>query len=163
MARQSHHIGIDIGSSQVRIVVAQQELEQENITVRGAGAAEMQGMQKGVITDIDEAVKSVNRALDSAERVVGSPVEQAYVSVNGSHIGSQNSRGVIAVSRADGEITPEDVDRVINAAQAISLPANREILHVLPQNFIVDGQEHVQDPIGMTGVRLEVETHVIDG
>ncbi|MBI3256090.1 MAG: cell division protein FtsA, partial [Candidatus Andersenbacteria bacterium] len=98
-----------------------------------------------------------------AERISGVPIERAYVSVNGAHISSQNSKGVIAVSRADGEITPDDVARVINAAQAISMPNNREILHVLPQNFIVDGQEYIHDPVGMTGVRLEVEAHIIEG
>lgn len=164
MARTSFLAGIDIGSSGVRVVVAQRDAQSEGeLTIMGVGNVPMAGMQRGVITDIDEAVKATSSALDAAERITGSPVERAYVSVNGSHIASQNSRGVIAVSRADGEITPEDVDRVINAAQAISLPANREILHVLAQNFIVDGQEHVQDPVGMTGVRLEVETHVIDG
>jgi len=123
----------------------------------------MTGMQKGVVTDVDDVVKALSVALDVAERVAGVPIEKAYVSINGSHISSQNSRGVIAVSRADGEITAEDVTRVINAAQAVSLPSNREILHVLPQNFIVDGHENIHDPVGMTGVRLEVEAHMIDG
>jgi cell division protein FtsA len=163
MSRQSYITGIDVGSSQVRVVIAQKDPQSEEHKVIGVGSAPMAGMQKGVVTDVDEAVASVSKALDTAERIAGVPVERAYVSINGSHISSQNSRGVIAVSRADGEITPEDVDRVINAAQAISLPANREILHVLPQNFIVDGQEHIHDPVGMTGVRLEVEAHIIEG
>ena len=163
MARVNYFTGIDIGSSQVRVVVAQKDSQTEEIRVLGVGTAPMSGMQKGVVTDVEESVQSVSKALDSAERIAGVPVERAYVSINGSHVSSQNSRGVIAVSRADGEITPDDVDRVINAAQAISLPANREILHVLPQNFIVDGQEHIHDPVGMTGVRLEVEAHIIEG
>lgn len=163
MARPSLYTGIDIGSSQVRVVVAQVDPASDQPTIRGVGTASMSGMQRGVITDIEEAVKAVSAALNVAERIAGSPVERAYISVNGSHISSQNSRGVIAVSRADGQITPEDVARVINAAQAISLPANREILHVLSQNFIVDGQGNIQDPVGMTGVRLEVEAHVIEG
>jgi len=137
--------------------------DEETPTILGVGTAEMEGMQKGVINDVDDAVRSVSKALDVAERVAGVPIDRAYVSVNGSHISAQNSRGVIAVSRADGEITVEDVDRVVNAAQAVSLPSNREILHVLPQNFVVDGQEHIEDPVGMTGVRLEVETHMVDG
>lgn len=163
MAKGNHFIGIDVGSSTIRVVVAHKEQQSDIPTILGIGTSQMVGMQKGVVIDVEEAVQSMSRALDAAERVAGVPIERAYVSVNGSHIASQNSRGVIAVSRADGEITPDDVDRVINAAQAISLPANREILHVLPQNYIVDGQEHIHDPVGMTGVRLEVEAHIIEG
>ena len=163
MARSNYYTGIDIGSSVVRVIVAQSDAPEEEIKILGTGTAPMEGMQKGAVTDVESAVESLNKALDMAERIAGVPLERAYVSVNGSHISSQNSRGVIAVSRADGEITGDDVARVVNAAQAISLPANREILHVLPQNFIVDGQEHISDPVGMTGVRLEVETHIIEG
>lgn len=165
MAREHYVTGIDIGSSVLRVAVAQPSVEGEDSqpTILGVAAESMEGMQKGVITDVEAAVGAIGRALDKAERVAGVPIERAYVSINGSHIMSQNSRGVIAVSRADGEITSDDVARVINAAQAISLPSNREIIHVLPQNFIVDGQEHIHDPVGMTGVRLEVETHIIEG
>jgi len=163
MARVTHLTGIDLGTSLARVAVAQIDPDAEAPTVLGIGTAEMEGMQKGVVTDVDDAVRSLSKALDTAERVAGVPIDKAYVSINGSHIASQNSRGVIAVSRVDGEITLEDVTRVINAAQAVSLPTNREILHVLPQNYIVDGHEHITDPVGMTGVRLEVETHMIDG
>lgn len=163
MARPNHYIGIDLGSSSVRVIVVQMEPDKDAPTILGVGAAPTAGMQKGVITDVEEATTAMTRALDMAERISGVPIEHAYVSVNGAHISSQNSRGVIAVSRADGEITADDVARVINAAQAISLPNNREILHVLPQNFIVDGQEFIHDPVGMTGVRLEVEAHIIEG
>lgn len=163
MARATYVLGVDVGSATVRAVVAKLGGEAEQPAIVGVGVAPMQGMQRGVVTDVEEAVRAVSAALDSAERMAGFPLERGYVSINGAHLASQNSRGVIAVSRADGEISPDDVARVINAAQAISLPSNREILHVLPQNFIVDGQEHIHDPVGMTGVRLEVETHVIDG
>lgn len=163
MARESYYTGIDVGSSHVRVVVAQLDQATHAPVILGIGTAPMRGMQKGVITDVEEAVAAGSYALDVAERIGGIPIERAYISINGSHISSQNSRGVIAVSRADGEITADDVARVINAAQAISLPSNREILHVLPQNFIVDGQEYIHDPVGMTGVRLEVETHIIEG
>jgi len=165
MTREQQITGIDVGSHSVRVVVAQVNAaaDTDPITILGSAVEPMQGVQKGVVNDVEEAVKSVSKALDVAERISGLPIEHAYVSINGSHIMSQNSRGVIAVSRADGEITSDDVARVINAAQAISLPSNREILHVLPQNFIVDGQENIHDPVGMTGVRLEVETHIIEG
>lgn len=163
MAREYNVTGIDIGSSTVRAVTAQISKGAVEPTVMGVGSAPMAGVQKGVVTDVEEAVQSLSKALDEAERMSGFPIERAFVSINGAHISSQNSRGVIAVGRADGEIASDDVDRVINAAQAVSLPNNREILHVLPQNFIVDGQEQIHDPVGMTGVRLEVETHIISG
>lgn len=163
MTRPVYVTGVDAGSAVVRVVVAQVHPEASVPTVLGLGTAPASGIQKGVVTDVDEAVRSLSRALDVAERVAGVEIDRAYVSINGSHLRSQNSRGVIAVSRADGEITPDDVTRVINAAQAVSLPSNREIVHVLPQGFIVDGHEKIHDPVGMTGVRLEVETHMIDG
>jgi cell division protein FtsA len=159
MNRPHIYTAIDIGSSAVRVVVAQKNPQAEDgeVKILGVGRAPMSGMQKGVVTDVEEAVACLGTALDVAERISGIPVEKASVSVNGAHLVSQELRGVIAISRADGEITADDVDRVINAAQAISLPPNREILHILPQNYIVDGQEHIQDSVGMTGVRLEVE------
>jgi cell division protein FtsA len=163
MAHAKHLVGIDVGSAMVRVAVAQIENDNDLPTILGVGSAAVEGVQKGVVSDVEDAVRSLSQALDMAEKVAGVPIERAYVSVNGSHISSQNSRGVIAVSRADGEITTEDVARVINAAQAVSLQSNREILHVLPQNFIVDGQENIHDPVGMTGVRLEVETHMVEG
>lgn len=163
MARDSYLTGIDVGSYAVRVVVAKYEAASGQVVLMGVGESAMEGMQKGVVTDVEEAVASVSRALDVAERISGVPVERAYVSINGVHITSQSSRGVIAVSRADGEITADDVVRVVNAAQAISLPNNREILHVLPQDYVVDGQERIHDPVGMTGVRLEVDAHIVDG
>jgi len=166
MARELYVTGIDVGSANVRVVVGQApgpDQEKQLPTILGSAIEPTEGVQKGVITDVEATVRSITKALDRAERIAGVPIERAYVSINGSHIMSQNSRGVIAVSRADGEITPDDVTRVINAAQAISLPSNREILHVLPQEFVVDGQEHIHDPVGMNGVRLEVETHIIEG
>lgn len=163
MPREQYFAGIDLGSATVRVVVAKRETPQSELLLMGVGEAPMGGIQKGVVTDVEEAVAGLSRALDVAERVSGVPVEQAYVSMNGAHISSQSSRGVIAVSRADGEITVDDVSRVINAAQAVSLPNNREILHVLPQDFVVDGQERIHDPVGMTGVRLEVDAHIVEG
>lgn len=163
MSKEVYLTGIDLGSATVRVVVAKRESATGQVLVMGVGESPVEGMQKGVVTDVESAVASLTRALDMAERVSGIPVERAYVSINGAHMSSQSSRGVIAVSRADGEITAEDVVRVVNAAQAISLPNNREILHVLPQDFVVDGQERIHDPVGMTGVRLEVDAHMVEG
>jgi len=156
-------VGLDVGTTTTRVVVATLDEEQDKPSVLGIGAVPSSGIQKGVVTDVEETIQSVSRALDAAEQMAGIPIERATVSIGGAHVSSQNSRGVIAVSRADGEISEDDIARVVNAAQAISIPSNREILHVIPQQFIVDGQEGITDPLGMTGVRLEVDAHIIEG
>lgn len=163
MSKDDLIVGLDIGTTTTRVVVASMHPEEEKPSVLGVGSVVSSGIQKGVVTDVEETIQSVGRALDSAEQMSGVPIDDAIVSIGGSHISSQNSRGVIAVSRADGEISEDDITRVVNAAQAISIPSNREILHVIPQQFVVDGQEGITDPIGMTGVRLEVDAHIIEG
>jgi cell division protein FtsA len=120
-------------------------------------------LRKGIVVNVEEAASAIESCIQEAERMAGHPCKSAFVGVAGGHISSLNSKGVIAVSRADGEIAPEDVERAIDAAQAVSLPSNREILHVLPRNFIIDGQEGIKDPVGMSGVRLEVEAHIVTG
>lgn len=164
MAREETVVGLDVGTTTVRALVGQSAPEPEGKPhILGVGVAPSSGMQRGVVTDIEETIRSVSHALDAAERMAGVPIDHAAVSVSGAHMSSMNSRGVIAVSRADGEISEEDVTRAVGAAQAISLPSNREILHVIPQHFIVDGQSGITDPRGMTGVRLEVDVHIIEG
>lgn len=164
MAREGIAVGLDVGTTAVRVLVAQMPPDPaEKPKVIGVSAEPAAGIQRGVVTDVEETVRSVSRALDAAERMAGVPIDRATVSVGGAHLNSLNSRGVIAVSRADGEISEDDIARVIAAAQAVSLPSNREILHVIPQHFIVDGQGGITDPRGMTGVRLEVDTHIIEG
>jgi len=162
MARTEHIIGLDIGTTLIRCIVAQRS-GSESPTILGIGSAPSLGIRRGAVVDVEETVNAISKALDNAEKITGVPVEHAYVALGGSHIQSQLSKGVIAVSKADGEITEDDVSRVINAAQAVSLPSNREIIHVIPKDYIVDGQEGVKDPVGMTGVRLEVIAHIIDG
>lgn len=163
MAKEEIIVGLDIGSSVVRVLVGQYAAADEKPHIIGVGIAPSSGIRRGVIVDVEEAVGSISTALEKAERITGIPIESAYVSIGGAHVTSQLSRGVIAVSRADGEIGEDDVSRVIEAAQAISLPSNREILHVIPKTFLVDDQEGIKDPIGMSGVRLEVEAHIIQG
>lgn len=163
MAKEELLVGVDVGTTTVRVVVCARSGEDDRPSVLGVGAVPSSGIQKGVVTDVEETIDSVGRALDTAERMAGVPVDRATVSIGGPHVSSQNSRGVIAVSRADNEISEDDITRVVNAAQAISLPSNREILHVIPQHFIVDGQGGITDPLGMTGVRLEVDAHIIEG
>ncbi len=118
-------------------------------------------MHKGVITSIEDAISSVSSCLEKVERMTGVQVERASVGISGSHIVSQESKGVIAVSRADGEIREDDVARALDAARTVATPLNYEILHVLPKSFIIDGQSGIKDPVGMTGIRLEVDAQII--
>ncbi|HSX19420.1 MAG TPA: cell division protein FtsA, partial [Candidatus Saccharimonadales bacterium] len=155
-------VGIDVGSSKISTVIATVE-DESKIHVIGVATAASRGLRKGQVVDIDEAVASITQSLEAAERMAGYSVGAAFVSVDGTHVESQNSKGVVAVANPNGEITEDDVARVVEAARAISLPSTKEILHVIPRNFIVDSQAGIKDPIGMTGVRLEVETHMVTG
>ncbi len=163
MAREQILTGLDIGSSTIRVVVGQVNPHDNKIHVLGAAENPAEGVNKGAITSIEDAVSSISGALEKAERMTGIPIEHAFVGINGSHITSQDSHGVIAVSKSDGEIREEDVERVIEAAQAVATPPNYEILHVVPRSFTVDNQKGVKDPIGMTGIRLEVDAQIIQG
>lgn len=161
MAKEQIFVGLDIGSSMIRVVVGKQESELGTPSIIGVGEAQSLGIRRGVIVDIDEAVSSISEALEKAERMTGLTIDHAVVSVGGAQITSQESHGVVAVARADGEITENDVVRVVDASQAISIPANREIIHVIPKTFTVDGQAGIKDPVGMSGIRLEVDTQII--
>lgn len=156
---------IDLGSSKTATVVAQIVTDEgsyeQKINVIGVSSFPSKGVKKGQIVNIEEAVESAISSIEAAERMAGHNLDAAYVSLGGAHIHSQNSHGVVAVSGPTGEILTTDIERVIEAASAISLPASREIVHVLPREYIVDGESGVKDPVGMSGVRLEVETHVV--
>lgn len=155
--------GLDIGSTAVRVAVGQRMHDGEKETIQIIGAAEVPsaGVNKGVITSIEDAISSVSAALEKVERMTGIQAESALVGISGSHVVSQESKGVVAVSRSDGEIREEDVERALDAARTVATPLNYEILHVLPKSFTVDGQEGVKDPVGMTGIRLEVDAQII--
>jgi cell division protein FtsA len=157
--------GIELGSSKIATVIAQISTNpttlESSVSVAGVAASESKGIRKGQIVDIEEAVESVIASVEAAERMAGYHLESAYVALGGAHLHSQNSHGVVAVSDPDGEISADDVERVVQAASAISLPQSREIIHVLPSEFIVDGEAGVKDAVGMSGVRLEVETHIV--
>ncbi|MBL8029858.1 MAG: cell division protein FtsA [Candidatus Doudnabacteria bacterium] len=161
MAKESYITGLDIGTSHIRAV--QGKVKPDGLSVQIIGAAEVPsaGLRKGVVVDIEEAVSCISTALERVERMTGVPVDSANISVSGSHVTSQNSHGVIAVSRADGEITEADIVRVVDASQAISIPSNREVLHVFPKSFTLDGQSGIKDPAGMSGIRLEVESIIV--
>ena len=163
MAKEEIITGLDIGSTAIRIVVGQLNPNDNKIHVLGAAEQTAEGVNKGSITSIEDAVSSISGALEKVERMTGIPVEHVFVGINGSHIVSQDSHGVIAVSKSDGEIKEEDVERVIEAAQAVATPPNYEILHVIPRGFSVDNQKGIKDPIGMTGIRLEVDAQIIQG
>lgn len=159
--------GIEIGSSKIVTIIAQVATEpatQEiSVNIVGVAATESKGIKKGQIVDIEEAVEATIASVEAAERMAGYNLDSAFVAVGGAHIHSQNSHGVVAISDPEGEVGQDDVDRVIEAASAISLPQSREVLHVIPREYIVDGESQVMDPIGMSGVRLEVETHIVTG
>ncbi len=162
MAREAPLVGLDLGSTTIRVVVAA-PTEGNQLQVLGVGEHSADGISKGAITSIEDAISSISGALEQAERMTGVPVTHAYVGINGTHITSQEVHGVVAVAKADGEIREEDVDRVIEAAQTTVVPSNVEILHVIPRTFTVDNQKGVKDPIGMSGIRLEVDAQVIEG
>jgi cell division protein FtsA len=151
-------VGIDIGTSKVVTLIAKIT---DSINVLGVSEQPASGIRKGQIVDIDEAVSAINTSLEAAERMAGYSASHVIASIGGGHIESQNSKGVVAVSAPGGEITQNDLIRVIDAAKAISLSSPREVIHVLPRNYTVDGQDGIHDPVGMTGVRLEVDTHMI--
>ncbi|NTV31296.1 cell division protein FtsA [candidate division WWE3 bacterium] len=161
MAKEQIISAIDVGSSKIVCLIA--EILEDKIQIIGVSTLPSRGIKKGVVVDIDEAVEVLSEGMEAAERMAGVSVSRVWVTVNGSHISSVNSQGVVAVSAPDGEISVSDVNRVTEAARAISMPSSREIIHVIPRTFIVDSQEGIDDPVGMSGVRLQVETHIVSG
>lgn len=154
--------GLDIGSTKVCVVIAQ-ITEQNEIMILGVGHAPSYGLRKGVIVNIESTTESIAKAVEEAELMAGIEIDVLYTGLTGSHIKGQNSRGVIAVSSKNREVTEREVDRVIEAAQAINFPSDKEIIHVIPWEFIVDDQDGIKDPVGMAGVRLEVDAHIVTG
>ncbi|MCK5460400.1 cell division protein FtsA [Candidatus Gracilibacteria bacterium] len=156
-------VGLDIGSSKIRTIVGTVEEKKNNINIIGVGISPSNGIRKGMITDIEEAASNITASLDDAERMAGEPIHRVFVGVSGTHIETYDSKGVIAINGQNAEISEDDVDRVLEAARAVSLPSNREILRIIPKNFSVDSQKSIKYPVGMTGIRLEVEAHIITG
>ncbi len=157
--------GIDIGSSSIKIAIAEllegSAADASSLHLLGTVQHSTEGMQKGVISNVDDIVASLSSALEKAERLIGVPLTRANITVGFPQLYIQSSRGVVAVSKVNGEIKSEDVDRVVEAAQTITTPPNYEMLHVLPRTFMVDGQGGVIDPVGMVGTRLEVDAEII--
>ncbi len=155
-------VGLDIGTTKVCAVVAAID-ELSRVNVLGVGVAESDGLNRGVVVNIDKTVTAVKFAIQEAERVAGVSVRSVIVGIAGDHVQSFQSRGVVTISNRDGEITQSDVDRLLEDTTHVAMPADREILHVIPQEFVVDGQDGVVDPVGMSGVRLEANVHIITG
>ncbi|EHJ47530.1 cell division protein FtsA [Solidesulfovibrio carbinoliphilus subsp. oakridgensis] len=159
MARSELIVGLDIGTTKICVVVG--ELSPEGVDVVGIGTSPSTGLRKGVVVNIEQTVQSIKKALEEAELMAGCEIRSVYAGIAGSHIKGFNSHGVIAVK--GGEVGPRDIERVIDAAKAVAIPLDREVIHILPQEFIVDDQRGIADPLGMAGVRLEVRVHIVTG
>ena len=162
-SKPTYFFGLDIGTSMVRCVVGSLDInsEEPRISVVAQGSSQNTGMRKGTIVHVDDVVSAINQAASEAERISGVPIRNATVNINGSHILGLDSKGVVAISTANKEITLDDKLRVEDAATIMQIPANREIIQVFPKNYKVDGHDSIKDPIGMQGVRLEVDTHIV--
>ncbi len=163
MSKEKVISAIDIGSDKIATLIAIVSEETQELRVVGSSAVPSTGVLKSVIVDLEAALGAVEQSLNAAERMAGFSIHQAFISLSGEHIRSQNSTGVVAVANPEKEITAADVERVIEAARAVSVPPDREIIHVIPRFFKVDSQEGIKDPTHMTGVRLESEAHIITG
>lgn len=155
-------VGLDIGTTKVCAVVATAD-DLSRVHILGVGVAESDGLNRGVVVNIDKTVTAVREAIEEASRMAGVSVRNVIVGIAGDHVQSFQSRGVVTISNRDGEITESDVQRLLEDTTHVAMPADREILHVIPQEFIVDGQDGVADPVGMSGVRLEANVHIITG
>jgi len=155
-------VGVDVGTTKICTLIGEID-EQSNLRIVGVGIVPAQGLRKGVIVNVNEAAQAIAASVDKAERISGYDIERANISLAGAHVSSANSRGVIAVQRGERGIDQSDIDRVLDAARMIALPHDREIIHIIPREYAVDGQEGVKDPRGMIGYRLEVEAHIITG
>lgn len=153
-------VGLDIGTSKVVAIVGE-VTEDNEIEVIGLGSHPSRGLKKGVVVNIESTVQSIQRAVEEAELMAGCQIHSVYAGIAGSHIRSLNSHGIVAIR--DKEVTPADVDRVIDAARAVAIPADQKILHIMPQEFLIDDQESIREPVGMSGVRLEAKVHMVTG
>jgi len=155
-------VGLDIGTTKICAIIAEVNGNRA-VDIIGIGTSPSKGLRKGVVVNIDVTVESIRRAIAEAELMAGVKAGAAFVGIAGGHIKGINSRGVIAISGKDHEVTPQDVERVVDAAKAVALPVDREVIHILPQEFLIDGQGGIKEPVGMSGVRLEAEVHIVTG
>ena len=160
--KEQYLVSLDVGTSKMAAIVAE-ATEDGGLDIIGIGVAEAQGIRRGVVVNLEAAVESIKKAIEEAELTAGVEIDSVHLGLSGAHLKAFNSRGVVAVAGKNREITREDVRRAIDAAKGVALPTGREILHVLPQDFVVDDQEGIGAPVGMTGTRLEVNVHVVTG
>jgi cell division protein FtsA len=161
MSKKDFIVGLDIGTTKICCIVGEVAGENGQIDIIGIGTAPSTGLRKGVVINIDSTVESISKAIEEAELMAGVEISTVYTGIAGGHIKSFNSTGIVAVK--DKEITQQDVSRVIDAAKAVAIPLDREVIHIIPQEFTIDGQEGIRDPIGMSGVRLEAKVHIVTG
>ncbi len=163
MPRRKKTVGLDLGTSRVAVVIAESDDPGAPLSILGVGESPSEGLRKGVVVNLDKTISAIQAATVAAERMAGQRIESVVVSLGGTHLWSQNSTGVVAVAHPDHEIGDDDVQRVVEASRAISIASDRQVIHVIPRAYTVDGQDGVRDAIGMTGRRLEVETNIITG
>ena len=163
MARKTRYVvGLDVGTTKTCTIICEVN-DEGGLEVAGVGSAESRGLRRGVVVNLDGAVSAIKKSVEEAERSAGTAVESVFVGLSGGHIRSFNSQGAVAVTAESREIGRADIRRVLETAKAMSLPSDREIVHVLPQEFVVDGQDGVGDPLGLLGTRLEVNCHIVTG
>ncbi len=162
MGKEDLIVGLDIGTTKIAVIISELE-ESGELKIVGIGTSRSEGLKRGVVINLEKTVESIVKAVEDAEMMAGVKAYSVFAGIAGDHIRSINSRGVIAISRSGNEILPSDVERVINAAKTVALPADREIIHVLPQEYTLDDQSGIKDPIGMAGARLEAEVHIVTG
>lgn len=154
-------VGLDIGTSKVVAIVGEVIPDSDEVEIIGIGQHPSRGLKKGVVVNIDSTVHSIQRAVEEAELMSGCEINSVYTGIAGSHIRSMNSHGIVAIR--DKEVTQDDVDRVLDAARAVAIPADQKIIHIVPQEFVIDNQEGIREPVGMAGVRLEAKVHMVSG
>lgn len=155
-------VGIDVGTTKICTLVGQVD-DHGELRITGVGVAPARGIRKGVITDLEEATKAIGESVQKAERVANTTISAAYVAVGGGHVSSMNSRGFVSIGKGDRPVDRDDVERAMDAAQAVTLPHNRRIIHSIPREYIIDGQDGIRNPLGLMGYRLEVEAHIVTG
>ena len=160
MPKNSYIVGFDIGTKKIAAIIGE-ITEDKKIEIIGIGTADSRGLRKGVVVNLESTVSAIKKAQEEAELMAGVEIDSAFIGISGAHIKSFNSRGVIAVSGKNREITQDDIIRVIDQSKAVSIPPDREVIHIIPQEFVVDEQDGIKDPLGMNGIKLEVNVHIV--
>ena len=159
MARKERIVGVDMGTTKIAAIIA--EVEDDDLKIVGVGSTPSNGLKRGVIVNLEKAIESIVKSVDEASRMAGVKVDSCYAGISGSHIESINAHAMIATARTGGVVTKRDIERVIEQAKAIALPLDREIIHAIPIEYVVDNEKGIKDPVGMSGVKLEAEVHIV--